>query len=73
MDENTVSVDIENLANEARSKREVLLFATDWMFTLTDRPEPANAQAWRDYRQALRDISQQPGFPENIQWPTKPE
>lgn len=29
--------------------------------------------AWRAYRQALLDVPQQPGFPYNIQWPTKPE
>ena len=30
-------------------------------------------QAYRDYRQALLDIPQQAGFPENIKWPVKPE
>jgi hypothetical protein len=25
------------------------------------------------YRQALRDITLQPGFPHNVTWPTKPE
>lgn len=30
-------------------------------------------QEWRDYRQALLDVPQQPGFPDNITWPTKPE
>lgn len=25
------------------------------------------------YRQALRDITNQPGFPTDITWPTKPE
>ncbi len=29
--------------------------------------------AWRTYRQALRDVPTQAGFPENINWPTKPE
>lgn len=56
-----------------RQRRDELLAETDWLFSTTDRPEPSNAQAWRDYRQALRDVSQQPGFPTNIQWPSKPE
>ena len=30
-------------------------------------------QAWADYRQALLDIPQQPGFPHEVRWPTKPE
>ena len=27
---------------------------------------------WADYRQALRDIPQQSGFPGDIDWPVKP-
>lgn len=30
-------------------------------------------QAWADYRQALLDVPQQPGFPHNVTWPSKPE
>lgn len=29
--------------------------------------------AWSEYRQALLDVPQQPGFPHNIIWPTKPD
>jgi hypothetical protein len=29
-------------------------------------------QIWVDYRQNLLDIPEQPGFPENVIWPTKP-
>jgi len=28
---------------------------------------------WRNYRQALLDITDQEGFPETVTWPTKPE
>jgi len=27
---------------------------------------------WRTYRQALRDIPTQAGFPENVTWPVEP-
>jgi hypothetical protein len=30
-------------------------------------------QEWRTYRQALRDITLQPGFPNTVVWPTQPE
>lgn len=30
-------------------------------------------QAWADYRQALLDVPEQDGFPNNVVWPTKPE
>ncbi|MBQ7435453.1 MAG: phage tail assembly chaperone [Oscillospiraceae bacterium] len=28
---------------------------------------------WAEYRQALRDITEQPGFPFEVEWPEKPE
>lgn len=59
-------------AQAARQKRNELLAVTDYLFTPKDRPEPSNAQEWRTYRQALRDISQQPEFPAQIIWPTQP-
>ena len=56
-------------AAEVRSQRDKLLAETDWM-ALSDvvmSPEMAT------YRQALRDISDQVGFPHAVEWPTKPE
>ena len=51
-----------------RQKRDALLAETDW-WAVADR---TMTQAEIDYRQALRDLPQQAGFPENITWPTKP-
>ena len=34
--------------------------------------DDAVSSQWTAYRQALRDISDQTGFPTNIQWPQKP-
>jgi len=52
-----------------RQERNYLLRETDWMmFSDTDSP----SQAWLDYRQALRDIPEQSGFPTSVTWPTKP-
>ena len=55
-------------AEEVRQERNSLLSETDWMalndVTMTDE--------WRTYRQALRDISSQEGFPNDVTWPTKP-
>lgn len=53
---------------EVRYKRNDLLAETDWM-AVGDR---TTTQAERDYRQALRDVPQQSGFPHNVTWPTKP-
>lgn len=54
-----------------RELRNTLLSATDWS-QAADVPQ-ATKDKWAPYRQALRDVPQQPGFPENIQWPAKPE
>ena len=59
------------LARNARQKRDPLLESSDWT-VLPDAPV-ADKQAWKDYRQALRDVPQQDGFPTDIDWPVKPE
>jgi hypothetical protein len=58
-------------ADRSRERRNRLLAETDWTQT-PDAPQ-AVKDKWAPYRQALRDVPQQPGFFENIQWPAKPE
>ena len=58
------------LASEIRKNRNLKLKESDW----TQLPDsPVNKQAWADYRQALRDIPQQAGFPTEINWPQEPQ
>lgn len=52
-----------------RSKRQELLMSTDWT-QLPDVPLETKT-AWATYRQALRDVTEQPD-PFNIVWPEKP-
>lgn len=52
-------------------KRNTLLAATDWT-QMPDIPQ-ATKDLWQPYRQALRDVPQQAGFPDNIVWPTPPQ
>lgn len=63
---------IDNTASEGvRTERNKLLEKTDWT---QSRDVVLNNDAdWIVYRQALRDITTQEGFPHNIVWPTKPE
>lgn len=57
-------------AFDARGQRNLLLQESDW----TQVPDaPVDADAWKAYRQALRDITNQAGFPDKIDWPIKPE
>jgi hypothetical protein len=59
----------EELQAEARAQRNQLLTASDWT-QVADAP--VDKAAWATYRQALRDIPQQEGFPTVIVWPDKP-
>jgi hypothetical protein len=61
----------EQKATGVRVHRNNLLAATDWT-QMPDVPQ-AIKDKWATYRQALRDVPQQAGFPDNIQWPVKPE
>lgn len=59
----------EAAAQAARYNRDRLLAASDWT-QVADAP--VDAAAWATYRQALRDVPRQAGFPENITWPEMP-
>ena len=56
-------------AAEVRAERNTKLAATDWT-QITDAT--ADKAAWAIYRQALRDITAQAGFPQTITWPDAP-
>ena len=57
---------------QARGKRNNLLQKTD-VYLLPDYPiSEENLVKIKEYRQALRDIPFQPGWPRNIVWPEKP-
>jgi hypothetical protein len=61
----------EQLASEIRAERNRLLAASDWT-QLPDVPDQVRS-VWTTYRQALRDITAQLGFPEQINWPEAPQ
>jgi hypothetical protein len=60
----------EQQANDnIRAERDRRLAKCDWS-QLSDAP--VDSTAWATYRQALRDLPSQSGFPFNITWPTQP-
>ena len=63
--QNKPSIDF---ALQVRMERDRLLAETDWM-ALSDTSMTLD---WTTYRQALRDITSQAGFPYSVTWPTKP-
>ena len=61
-----VNQDTRSITN----KRNRLLAESDW----TQMPDVAfsTKDQWAAYRQALRDLTAQPGFPDELTWPTAP-
>ena len=55
-----------------RSHRGGLLAETDWIVTKSLEAGEPVPDAWASYRQALRDITAQEGFPYSVIWPAKP-
>lgn len=64
---------VQELASSVRSQRDTKLSATDYL-VVPDYPiSPEDLEAVKAYRQALRDIPEQSGFPKNVQWPVEPQ
>lgn len=62
----------EELASRVRMRRDSLISRTDF-YVQPDYPsDPEGLEAIKAYRQALRDIPEQSGFPRNVQWPSLP-
>lgn len=59
-----------NAADNVRAERNRRLSGCDWT-QVADAP--VDQAAWAAYRQALRAIPEQQGFPANVTWPNKPE
>ena len=57
-------------AKAIRSDRDSKLANSDWT-QVADAP--VDQTAWATYRQALRDVPAQDGFPWDVNWPSKPE
>ena len=56
-----------------RSYRGNLLAESDWIVTKSIEVGQSIPADWAAYRQALRDVTTQEGFPYSVAWPTKPE
>jgi len=56
------------IAVAVREERDDKLAETDWMAN----SDVTMSDDWATYRQALRDVPAQAGFPNSITWPTEP-
>lgn len=63
-----------NLAEEHRKNRDVLLAKSDWTHSVDAPLSEERKFAWAAYRQALRDITQHESFPflKDSHWPVEP-
>ena len=68
--EDEIASATSNKASQMRSSRNRLLAECDWT-QISDAT--VDKAIWATYRQELRDISSQAGFPWEITWPTQPE
>ncbi len=63
---------VEVQAKALRTERNARLAACDWT-QMPDAPLTSEQRAaWVVYRQALRDVPEQPGFPLEVSWPVEP-
>lgn len=67
----------EELEEEAkatvRAKRDALIAKTDFLLAADYPISAEDLEEVKAYRQALRDVPQQAGFPDAVEWPTMPE
>tara|TARA_R110000851_G_scaffold133828_1_gene268832 strand:- start:55 stop:336 length:282 start_codon:yes stop_codon:yes gene_type:complete len=59
----------DRVAAEIRTERDAKLTESDWTQVVD---APVDQAAWATYRQGLRAIPDQAGFPNEVNWPTEP-
>lgn len=70
--EHARAIEAARLAAEVRAERDRLLAGCDCT-QIADFPTSEEARTqWAAYRQALRDVPQQEGFPWAVEWPVAP-
>lgn len=62
----------EQLAARVRMKRDTLLKESDFFVMSDYQSDQESLKAVKEYRQTLRDITKQQGFPKDVTFPQKP-
>lgn len=70
--EEAQALEVAQLADAVRAERDRRLTDCDWSMLMDAPVTDAQRTAWKAYRQALRDVPTQPGFPDAINWPVAP-
>ena len=69
IDDKIAELDVSEPLAELRAERNAKLVETDWMAN----SDVTMSDAWKTYRQALRDITDNATSLDDVTWPTKPE
>ena len=70
MDAETKATKDAEQAKSMRDQRNKLIAECDWTQV---EDSPVDKESWAAYRQDLRDVPTQKGFPWNVAWPEMPE
>ena len=65
-----ISKNEQSISDEIRSRRHQLLLNCDWVVLPDAGFSKEQMKVFLEYRQKLRDVPQQSGFPYNIEWPS---
>ena len=68
-DQAQIDSETAQVAANVREQRNKLIAECDWTQVADS---PVDKQAWATYRQALRDVPTQAGFPWDVTWPEAP-
>lgn len=64
---------LDELESQVRAERDMKITETDY-YMMSDYPSnPQNLEELKVYRQALRDVPKQEGFPRDVRWPDVPK
>lgn len=67
-----IKLPVEVAEYNVRSQRDMLLSESDWVSIRSiDKGQPIDG-VWAEYRQSLRDLTDQQGFPYSVTWPVRP-
>lgn len=64
---------MESLERKARETRDQKIAKTDYLLMVDYPISEEDLMSIKEYRQALRDVPNQPSFPINIEWPDLPK
>jgi hypothetical protein len=70
--EDEITARTNRKSEEIRQERDKLLAETDWRIIKGVETNTQEDSDWIEYRENLRNIPQQEGFPWNVIWPIKP-